>query len=65
MTKKKLTYEQASEELQDILEKLQEDEVGLDSLANYLIRAKELIEFCRNKLRAVEDELEGIFDEDE
>jgi exodeoxyribonuclease VII small subunit len=65
MTKKKQTYEGAYNELQTILEAIQSEEVSLDALATKLKRAKELIQFCKEKLRAVELELEDVFDDDE
>ena len=65
MSKEKLTYERAYAELNQILKAIQEEQIGLDQLAMELKRAKELIQFCREKLRAVEHELDDIFDEDE
>ena len=65
MTKKKMTYENAFAELQEILESLQSQDIGLDDLAKNLQRAKELIEFCRTRLRAVEEDLDELFDEEE
>ncbi len=65
MTKKKQTYENAYEELQTILEAIQSEEVSLDALAAQLKRAKELIQYCKEKLRAVELELEDVFDEED
>ena len=65
MAKKKQTYESAYEELQNILEAIQSENVSLDALATQLKRAKELIQFCKEKLRAVELELEDVFEEDE
>ncbi len=65
MTKKKQTYETAYAELQNILEAIQTKEVSLDSLAAQLKRAKELIQFCKEKLHAVEAELEDVFDEED
>ena len=65
MAKKKQTYESAYVELQTILEAIQSEEVSLDSLATQLKRAKELIQFCKEKLRAVESELEDVFETDD
>ena len=65
MARKKLTYESAYEELQEILANVQNDEVPLDTLATQLKRAKELIAFCKEKLRAVEEDLDEILEEDE
>lgn len=65
MASKKLTYEAAYAELQEILVSVQQEEINLDALAKKLKRAKELIEFCKKKLHAVEEELDEIFEEDE
>ena len=64
MARKKLTYELAYEELQNILHAIQSDEVALDTLAKQLKRAKELIAFCKEQLRAVEEDLEDVLEEE-
>jgi exodeoxyribonuclease VII small subunit len=58
-----LTYEKALQELQSITQDLQEGKIGIDALAAQLQRAAELIRFCREKLRSVETEIEGLFEE--
>ena len=58
-----LTYEKAMQELQNITLDLQEGKIGIDELAAQLQRAAELIRFCREKLRNVEKEIEGLFEE--
>ena len=60
---KKLTYEQALNELQALVKDLQEDAIGIDELAEKVERATELIEFCRDKLRNTEEKLGGLFNE--
>lgn len=57
------TYESALEELQQITLNLQEGKIGIDELAVQLQRAAELIRFCREKLRSVEKDIEGLFEE--
>ncbi len=57
------TYESALEELQQITQHLQEGKIGIDELAAQLQRAAELIRFCREKLRSVEKDIEGLFEE--
>ena len=64
MSRKKLTYEQASNELQQILTALQGENIGLDDLARHLKRARELVEFCRHRLRDIEHDLEDLFEEE-
>ncbi|MFQ5447246.1 MAG: exodeoxyribonuclease VII small subunit, partial [Saprospiraceae bacterium] len=61
MSKKvKLTYDSAMDELKEIVSNLQEELVGMDELSGKMKRAGELIRFCREKLRATEQELEGF-----
>ncbi|MGA0285134.1 MAG: exodeoxyribonuclease VII small subunit [Saprospiraceae bacterium] len=66
MANKKKGFDQAYEELQEIVASLQDDETGIDSLSSKMKRAKELVEFCRDKLREVEEDIEAIeFDDEE
>jgi exodeoxyribonuclease VII small subunit len=58
-----MTYEKALQELQAITQDLQEGKIGIDELAAQLQRAAELIRFCREKLRSVGQEIEGLFEE--
>ncbi len=62
---KELSYERAYAELTSILQVLQGQEVGLEELTLHLRRAKELIQFCQEKLRLTENELETIFSGEE
>lgn len=55
--KDKLTYEQAMAQLQQILEELQGEQSSIDELTSKSKQAKELLEYCRAKLRGVEEEL--------
>ena len=64
-TKKKQTYEAAYAELQEILTRLQSEEVAIDDLAATLKRAREIVAFCKDKLHKVEEELQDILEEDE
>lgn len=54
---KELTYDTAYLELNTILEKLQTGQIGLDDLSIQLKRAIELTNFCKEKLRTLEDDL--------
>ncbi|PHN06919.1 exodeoxyribonuclease VII small subunit [Flavilitoribacter nigricans] len=56
-----MTYEAAMGELQDIVDALQENTLGIDDLSERLQRAAELINFCRQKLRSTEEEIQGLF----
>ncbi len=52
-----LTYESAQAELQQIVQDLQNEAVGIDELAAKIARANELIRFCRERLRMTEVEI--------
>ncbi len=56
----KLTYEEAFNQLNEILELLQKNEVGIDSLAEKVKKAAELVAFCQQKLRDTEIEIAKI-----
>lgn len=58
--KKQMTYDTAYAELTRILQQLQNDESGLDELSAQLTKAGELVKFCREKLRNIEDELDKL-----
>ena len=47
-------YDAAFGELKTILEALQQDEIGVDELAQKVKRAAELIAFCGDRLRKAE-----------
>ena len=57
------TYEQAIEELQQILKDLQNGNVKVDLLSEKANRAAELIQICKSKLRHVETHIQHLFQE--
>lgn len=57
-----LTYEEASNELESILEKLRNDEVSIDKLENVVIRAAALSKLCQDKLRNTEQKVQDIIE---
>ena len=52
---KKLDYDNAFAELRDIVSKLQDADINIESLSQYLNRANELRQFCANRLREIEE----------
>jgi len=62
MAKEKLTYENALQELEEIVAKMQQQTVSIDELEAQSKRAAELVAFCQNKLRNVEKNLSEVFD---
>lgn len=61
--KKEMTYESALAELQDIVSQMQEDVVNVEGLSEKAKRANELIKYCQSRLRKIEEEVNGLFDE--
>ncbi len=57
---KKLTYDSAFKELNNILNLMQSDDVALDDLEKNIKRANELSEFCKERLRSIEDEVQKM-----
>ena len=54
MSKKEKSYEAAFEELQEIVSRIEEGDIGVDELSSKVKRAAELIAFCKGKLKSVE-----------
>jgi len=63
MTKKKLTYKAAVEEIEQIMLKLESENIDIDELSKSVKRAGELITFCKTQLRNTEKEIEHILGE--
>lgn len=64
MAKKKLTYQQAMDQLQAIVKKLENEDTGIDELSGLVSEALELVKSCRNKLRQTEDGLNQALEKD-
>ena len=55
-----LSYEQALLELRKIAEAIENESVSIDELADKVKRASVLVEYCREKLRNTEAELDKV-----
>ena len=51
------------EELQTIVAQLEANAIGIDELSEKIKRAAELVQFCQQKLRTTEKEMNSLFDE--
>lgn len=60
MAKKELTYAEAMAEIEKILTRLRSEEMDVDSLADEVKRATELIAGCKSRLRKAETEVTKI-----
>jgi len=63
MEKKKLTYKEAVKEVEDILEKLENEELDVDELTDKVKRVSQLIKYCKDKLNGTEKEIRGIIED--
>jgi exodeoxyribonuclease VII small subunit len=55
-----LSFREAMEELEGILERIEGEEVDIDRLAAELRRAAQLLDLCRGKIRKAEVEVTQI-----
>ncbi len=62
-TNKKLTYQDAFDEIEDILEKIENNELDIDDLAEKVKRVSFLLKFCKDKLQKTNEEVEKILSE--
>ncbi len=63
MAKKKLSYKEAVEEIDEILEKIENEELDVDELSEKVKRVSSLIKFCKEKLHTTQTEVENILKE--
>lgn len=56
----KITYEEGFEELKNIISHLEQGSIAVDELGEKVKRAALLIELCKNKLTATEDEVNKV-----
>jgi len=63
MTPKKMTYKEAVSEIDQILEKIENEELDVDELSEKVKRVSSLIRFCKEKLHKTEAEVENILKE--
>lgn len=60
-TSDKMKYSEAMAEIEKILASLQDDDTDVDTLAERVKRASELIAACRAKLRKAEADVNAVF----
>lgn len=60
MAKEEIKYEEAVRQLEDIVEKLENDELDIDSMSDNLKKAQKLIKLCKDKLTKTDDEINKI-----
>ena len=59
-----MKYEEAMHQLQEIVRKMENDELDIDQIAEQLKRAQELIRLCRDKLTKTDEEIRNLLKND-
>ena len=62
--KKNFKYEEAVEQLEQIVRKMENDELDIDSLTDELRKAQELIKLCKAKLTSTDTEIKKMLEKD-
>lgn len=62
---KELTFEEAMEQLEQIVEKLEEGDVPLEKAINYFQDGMKFSKLCSDKLQKVEKQMDQIIKEDD
>ena len=62
--KEELKYEQAYQELQTIVRKMENDELDIDQMAEQIKHAQQLIKLCKDKLTKTEEDIKKILEEE-
>jgi len=55
-----MTYKEAVSEIDEILGKIENEELDVDELSQRVKRISQLIKFCQDKLHKTENEVENI-----
>ena len=65
MEKETMTYEKAMARLEELVRQVENNETGIDRLAQQLKEARQLLAFCKERLYATDEEIRKILAEDE
>ncbi len=63
MAKEELKYEEAMATLEQIVARMENNELDLDTMSEQLKKAQRLIKLCKDKLTKTDQEIRKIFNE--
>ncbi|MEZ5105066.1 MAG: exodeoxyribonuclease VII small subunit [Draconibacterium sp.] len=63
MTTKKVSYNEAMAEIEEILDKIENEELDVDELAEKVKRVSVLLKICKDKLQKTNEQVEQILKE--
>lgn len=64
MENNEIKYEKAVSELEEIVDKMERDELDIDQLSEQLKRAKVLVKLCKDKLTKTDEEIKKLLSEE-
>lgn len=64
MAEKKISYAEATAEIEKIMAELRSDNIDVDTLAQKVKRVSELIELCKAKLHKAENDVKKLIGEE-
>ena len=59
-----MKYEKAVSELEEIVDKMERDELDIDQLSEQLKRAKVLVKLCKDTLTKTDEEIKKLLSEE-
>lgn len=60
---KTMKYEEAVKKLEDIVHKMENDELDIDQISEQLKTAQQLIKLCKDRLTKTDEEIKKILEE--
>jgi exodeoxyribonuclease VII small subunit len=63
MAKKDISYSRAIKEIEEILRKIESEELDVDQLSASVKKAADLLKICKSMLRDTEQEIQKILDD--
>lgn len=64
MENNEMKYEKAVSELEEIVDKMERDELDIDQLSEQLKCAKVLVKLCKDKLTKTDEEIKKLLSEE-
>lgn len=59
---KEIKYEEAVHKLETIVDKMEREELDIDSMAAQLKEAQELVKLCKQKLKRTDNEIQKLLE---
>lgn len=63
MTKEKISYSEAIEELERIVAEIENENIAIDDLSDKVKRAAQLIQICKKALQITDEEVKRILED--